>query len=87
MAEIENARQYSQPDPPVDYNAVLLGSSGEGEGGDGEWGGIPAASAAVGQQALGAQEGEILRTLQDTMQSGRMTGQDFGRRFREIWIF
>ena len=87
MAEIERARQYSQPDPVVDYNAVLLGSSGEGEGGEGEWGGIPAASAAVGQQALGAQEGEILRTLQDMMQSGRMTGQDFGPKFREIWRF
>jgi Ca2+-binding EF-hand superfamily protein len=71
VLEIERARQYSQPEPLIDYNEVLLGA-GAGSEGFGEGG----AAGHHGMQAVSAAEGDLLRILHDTMQKDRLTVAD-----------
>ena len=75
--EIERARQYSQQEPPIDYNAALLGAgAGGGVDGAGAVGGLPGAggSSVSGlMQVVSPAEADLLRILHDTMQKDRLS--------------
>ena len=78
VVELERARQYSQPEPLIDYNAVLLGIGDDGEalGEGGTFSAVPGSATHHGTQAVSAAEAELLRIVHDAMQKGRLTVAD-----------